>query len=161
MSKVRITDQTRVKGSTDVVWLAIVDPATHAHWHPFITDMTGEHKLDQIRACAVQVGSKPGQTRERCVEYDDHRRIMWMIEEDSSGFGRMVSDWRAGFTLTPDGETTLVTAESIFLPNKLIVRAMAPMIRRKFHRVQRAILAGLRDSVESSRPAVDLGAARV
>jgi hypothetical protein len=156
MSDIRITDQTRVKGSTDVVWLAIVDPATHARWHPFITEIAGQHKLDQIRACVVLVGAKPGRTRERCVEYVDHGRIIWMVEEDSSGFSRMVSDWRAGFTLTTDGDTTLVTAESVFRPNNLIVRAIVPMIRRRFHRAQRAILAGLKDAVESSHTAVDL-----
>lgn len=158
MSDVRITDQTWVNAPTDAVWLAIADPAAHARWHPFVTDITGGHKLDQVRACSVLVGNQPGRTRERCVEHDDHRRIIWAIEEDSSGFSRMVSDWRAGFTLAPNAEATLVTAESIFRPNNLIVRAMVPMIRRKFHRAQRAILAGLKDSIESGRGAVDLSA---
>jgi Polyketide cyclase / dehydrase and lipid transport len=158
MSEVRVADQTRVKAPLEVVWLALKDPVAHARWHPFVTDITGEHELDQVRACAVLVGTKPALTRERCVEHDDHRRIIWAIEEDSSGFSRMVSDWRAGFILAPNGETTLVTAESSFRPNNLIVRAIMPMIRRKFHRAQRAILAGLKDSIESSRCGVDLSA---
>jgi hypothetical protein len=62
----------------------------------------------------------------------------------------MVSGWQAGFALTPSGETTVVTAESTFRPRKVIVRAMLPMIRRKFHQTQRAILGGLKNSVESS-----------
>jgi hypothetical protein len=160
MTVVRITDHACVNGSTDAVWSAIADPAAHARWHPFVTEITGEHALGQIRACAVLVGDKPARTRERCVEYVDHRRIIWAVEEDSSGFSRMVSGWRAGFALTTNGDTTLVSAESIFRPNNLIVRAMLPMIRRKFHRAQRAILAGLNDAIESSRTAVDLSATR-
>jgi hypothetical protein len=150
MSDIRITDQTRVSAASDAVWLAIANPAAHARWHPFVTEITGEHELDQTRACAVLVGGKPGRTRERCVEYDDRRRIVWAIEEDSSGFSKMVSGWRAGFTLTPNGETTLVDAESVFRPKNVIVRAMVPIIRRRFHRAQRAILAGLKDALESA-----------
>jgi hypothetical protein len=150
MSEVRIADHTWVSAPTDAVWMAIVDPATHARWHPFVTEITGEHGLDQIRTCAVLVGGKPGRTRERCVERADHRRIVWAIEEESSGFSRMVSGWRAGFMLAPDGETTLVTAASVFRPKNPIVRAMVPMIRRKFHRAQRAILAGLKDALDST-----------
>jgi hypothetical protein len=36
------------------------------------------------------------------------------------------------------------------------VRAMLPMIRRKFHKTQRSILRGLKDSLESDCPRVDL-----
>jgi uncharacterized protein YndB with AHSA1/START domain len=153
-SEISLTDQMQVDAPIDTVWLAIEDPVAHASWHPFVTEITGEHELGQVRVCAVLVGGRPGRTRERCVEHDEHRRIMWAIEEDSSGFGRMVSGWRAGFTLAPNGETTLVTAESTFRPKKLIVPAVLPMIRRKFHRAQRSILAGLKDAIESSRSGV-------
>jgi carbon monoxide dehydrogenase subunit G len=160
MREIRITDEIRIDAPIDTAWLAIEDPVAHARWHPFVTEITGEHEPDQVRTCAVLVGKKPGRTRERCVEHDDHRRIIWAIEEDSSGFGRMASGWRAGFMLAPSGETTVVTAESSFRPRNLIVRAMLPMIRRKFHQTQRAILGGLKDSVESSRNGVDLSAFR-
>jgi uncharacterized protein YndB with AHSA1/START domain len=160
MSEIRIADEIRIDAPIDAVWTAIADPVAHASWHPFVTEITGGHELGQVRACAVLVGGKPGRTQERCVEHDDHRRIVWAIEEDSSGFGRMASGWRAGFTLTPTGEMTAVTAESTFRPRRLIVRAMLPLIRRKFHRTQRAILADLKDSVESTRRGVDVSASR-
>lgn len=148
MSEIRITDEAGIDAPIDAVWLAIADPAAHARWHPFVTEITGGHDLGQVRVCEVLVGGKPGRTQERCVERDDHRSLIWAIEEDSSGFGRMASGWRAGFTVAPSGETTTVMAESTFRPSNLLARAMLPMIRRKFHQTQRAILGSLKDSLE-------------
>lgn len=150
MSAVRIADEIRVEAPIDAVWPAIEDPAAHARWHPFVTDIAGGHELDHVRTCSVLVGNKQGQTRERCVEHDDGDRIAWKIEEDSTGFGRMVSDWQAGFALAPRDGATIVTAESTFRPNHPLVRAMLPLIRRKFHRTQRAILTGLKASLETT-----------
>jgi hypothetical protein len=73
---------------------------------------------------------------------------MWSVESDSTGFSRMVTDWRTGFSLQPRGAgATLVWAQSLFRP-RLSARLMAPVIRRKFHQTQRAILDGLRQHVE-------------
>ena len=143
MSEVRITDDLRLDAPVDVVWRAIEDPVAHAHWHPFVTEIAGGHELHDIRSCSVQIGKKPGTTRERCVERDERVRIIWAIEEDSTGFARMVSGWRSGFSLSERDGATIVTAESTFRPNNVFVRAMLPMIRRKFHQTQRAILQGL------------------
>jgi hypothetical protein len=150
MSEVRIADEIRVEASIAAVWLAIEDPAAHARWHPFVTDIAGEHGLDDVRTCSVLVGNKQGQTKERCVEHDDGNRIAWKIEEDSTGFAAMVSDWRAGFALVACDGATIVTAESTFRPNNPLVRAMLPLIRRKFHQTQRAILAGLKESLDTT-----------
>jgi hypothetical protein len=73
---------------------------------------------------------------------------MWTVEQDSSGFSRMVSDWRTGFSLEPQGsDTTRVTAQSLFTPRSP-ARLMMPVIRRKFHQTQRAILGGLKQHAE-------------
>ena len=60
----------------------------------------------------------------------------------------MVSDWRSGFSLTEHGGATVGTAYSTFRPNNVLVRATLPMIRRKFHKTQKAILRGLQETVE-------------
>jgi uncharacterized protein YndB with AHSA1/START domain len=132
------------------LWLAIEDPAVHAGWHPFVTRISGEHRLGAHRACDVDLGKRMGQTSERCIAHEAERRIAWRIEEDSSGYLRLVSDWTAGFGLRPEGSATiLVTAESTFRPKSLPVRPMLPLIRRKFHETQRTILGALKDAVES------------
>jgi uncharacterized protein YndB with AHSA1/START domain len=153
MSEVRIADELLLDAPIDAVWDAIDDPATHARWHPFVSAIDGGHKLHEIRSCLVKVGKKEGSTKERCVEREDGARIVWAIEEDSTGFGRMVSGWRSGFSLAERDGATIVTAYSTFRPTNLLVRAMLPMIRRKFHQTQRAILRGLQKAVEGDRKA--------
>jgi uncharacterized protein YndB with AHSA1/START domain len=144
---VRIADELRLDAPIDVVWNAIEDPAAHGRWHPFVTAIAGGHSLHEIRSCSVRLGGKEGATKERCVEREEGTLIAWAIEQDSTGFGRMVSGWRSGFSLAEREGATIVTAESTFRPNNLLVRAMLPVIRRKFHQTQRAILRGLQEAV--------------
>ncbi len=148
MSEVHIADELRIDAPIGVVWHAIEDPAAHARWHPFVSAIAGGHDLHEIRSCSVQVGKKEGLTKERCVERDEGARIAWAIEEDSSGFARMVSGWRSGFSLAERDGATIVTAHSTFRPNNVLVRAMLPLIRRKFHQTQQGILRGLQEAVE-------------
>lgn len=157
MSEVRIEDEVRVAAAPPEVWEAIKDPASHAQWHPFVTEISGEHGLGRVRTCAVIVGKKAGETKERCVEEDHATRISWAVEEDSTGFGRMVSGWSAGFALQQHDGATVVSAYSTFEPNNVLVRAMIPIIRRKFHQTQRAILAGLKESLEAPRDSIGTG----
>jgi uncharacterized protein YndB with AHSA1/START domain len=150
MGEVRIVDEIAVDAPPGALWLAIEDPAVHAGWHPFVTRISGEHRLGARRACDVHLGKRTGQTRERCIAHEAERRIAWRIEEDSSGFLRLVSDWTAGFELGPEGSgTTLVTAESTFRPKTLLVRPMLPLVRRKFHQTHRQILTALKETVET------------
>jgi uncharacterized protein YndB with AHSA1/START domain len=153
MSEVRIADELRLDAPIDVVWRAIEDPAAHARWHPFVSAIEGGHELHEIRSCSVQVGKKGGSTKERCVERQERARIAWAVEEDTTGFGRMVSAWRSGFSLATRGGATNVTAESTFRPNNVLVRAMLPVIRRRFHQTQQALLRGLQEAVEDDRAA--------
>jgi uncharacterized protein YndB with AHSA1/START domain len=147
---VRIVDELVVRAPISDVWAAIKDPVAHAGWHPFLTGIEGEHALAATRACSVDVGGKQGTTRERCVEEERERRIVWAIEEDSTGFSRMVSDWRAGFGLELAGAETRVVAESVFRPRSVLIRIMSPIVKRKFHHAQRAILAGLKNACEET-----------
>lgn len=144
-----IKDEIVVKAPVEQVWKAIEDPTAHAAWHPFLTQITGEHSLGSTRRCDVLVGKKPGKTEERCSTYVRGATIMWTIEQDTTGFSRMVSGWSAGFRLEAQGsDATRVVAESIFTPSTFFSRLLAPMIRRRFHQTQQSILAALKGYVE-------------
>lgn len=144
-----IADEVTISAPIALVWKAIQDPGEHVAWHPFATRIDGEHAPGAVRTCTVQLGRKPGTTRERCTGYDEAAAIMWTMEFDSSGFSRMVADWQAGFRLTAlDPGATRVQAVSQFRPTGPVVRVMMPVIRRKFHQAQRAILDGLRQHAE-------------
>jgi Polyketide cyclase / dehydrase and lipid transport len=149
MRELRIVDEIAVAASAEAVWAAIRDPAAHARWHPFVIRIHGEHRLGATRACEVTIGKRTGETRERCIADDGERRLIWRIEEDSTGFLRLVSDWTAGFELAPHGpENTRVRAESSFRPKSFLVRPMLQIVRRKFHTTQREILGALKQAVE-------------
>jgi len=148
MSEVRIVDELGVAAPIGVVWRAIADPAAHARWHPFVSAIAGGHQLHESRSCSIHVGRRQGTTKERCVEREERARIAWAIEEDSTGFARMVIGWRSGFSLAERDGATIVTAQSTFRPNNMFVRAMLPLIRRKFHQTQQAILRGLQEAVD-------------
>lgn len=150
MAEVRIEDEALIDAPASEVWGAIKDPATHARWHPFVTGIDGEHRLGAIRSCSVIVGKKSGETTERCVEDEEERKISWAIEQDSTGFSRMVSHWRAGFSLEPVDGATRVTAESLFQPKSMLLRLMSPLVTRKFHQAQQLILAALKHAVENA-----------
>ena len=144
-----IIDEVTVGAPLEQVWKAIQDPAEHVAWHPFATRIEGEHAAGAVRSCTVQIGRKPATTVERCTAYENEAVIMWSVEQDSSGFSKMVSGWHTGFTLHPQGlDATRVRAVSRFHPRGPLVRLMLPAIRRKFHQTQRAILGGLQRHVE-------------
>ena len=140
----RLSDTTAINAPAVAVWEAIRSPADHADWHPFVTSIEGGHDLGDVRRCTAEVDGKSGTTRETCTVLDEGTAIAWRIDEDSLGFSRMVSDWNAGFTVEPTDDGTTVTAWSEFQPRRWWVRLMLPMIARKFHGTQRAILDGLR-----------------
>jgi len=144
MRQVEIKDKLAINAGLDTVWAAIKDPSAHAAWHPFLTEIKGKHEAGAERVCSVNLGGKASHTRERCISEQPQQRIVWRIDEDTSGFGRMVSDWTAGFSLAPHNGGTLVTAESAFRPRNPFVRLLLPMVRRKFHHTQKAILEGLK-----------------
>jgi uncharacterized protein YndB with AHSA1/START domain len=149
MRRVEIKDEVVVKANGREVWEAIRDPSLHADWHPFVDSIRGEHAPGASRRCAIRVGKKAGETKEHCTAYDEEQRILWQIDEDSTGFLRLVSDWTAGFVLEPAGSgATRVTAQSVFNRKNPLLVLMLPMIRRKFHQTQQAILVGLKQFVE-------------
>jgi uncharacterized protein YndB with AHSA1/START domain len=154
MRQVEIKDQLAVAAAPAAVWAAIKDPSAHAAWHPFVTEITGAHEAGADRICSVNLGGKASRTREYCIVEQPKQRIIWRIEDDTSGFSRMVSEWTAGFSLTPTDGGTLVTAQSAFRPRNALVRLMMPMVRRKFHQAQKAILAGLKDFTEMGKGVV-------
>jgi hypothetical protein len=98
----------------------------------------------------VAIGRRHGQTKERCVLDDEPTAIAWVVETDATGFGRMVSGWRAGFSLADHGASTAVTAHSSFTPNSPLIRVLLPVVRRRFHHAQRTILHELKRSLEAA-----------
>jgi len=108
-----------------------------------------EHLVLGSHGRALSTPSLPWRFESVTGVHAEERKISWAIEEDSTGFSRMVSDWRAGFSLqTVDGGTRVI-AESAFQPTSMLVRLMSPLVKRKFHHAQTSILAGLKQAAEN------------
>lgn len=150
MPEVRIEDEVLIHAPLSAVWQVIKNPDAHARWHPYIIRITGDHRLGAMRICSVVLGGRPGATQERCIEIeeDEQWRITWAIDDDTSGFSRRVSDWRAGFNLEHREGGTLVTVHSTFRPNNVFVWLVSPWIGFRFHHTQRTILKRLQKFVE-------------
>ncbi len=146
----RLDDRISVRAPVGTVWEAIRDVGTHARWHPFVTRIGGQHALGAVRQCDVQMGATSGHTTERCTAFEPEATISWLIEQDSTGFSRMVTDWTAGFALQQEapGEVVVI-AHSSFRPRNLLARLALPLMRGKFHRTQQAILSSLKQFVEA------------
>lgn len=151
MKNVRIEDEVLISVEPATVWQAITSTEAHARWHPFVTEIKGSHERGAVRACTVKIGRKVGQTSETCVAEEPMKRILWRIDEDSSGFLRMVADWSAGFSLRAGPGGTVVTAQSSFRPRNALWGLLMPLVRRRLHTAQRAILAGLERYAEERR----------
>jgi hypothetical protein len=149
--QIRIEDQRLVDADRGTVWQAIKDTTAHVRWHPYVTAIEGSHELGATRRCTVRLGRTVAHTSERCVVDVALEEITWRIEEDSSGFARMASEWTAGFALRETSTGTIVTARSSFRPRTFVARLLLPVVRRKFHAAQRAILDGLERHAEETR----------
>jgi uncharacterized protein YndB with AHSA1/START domain len=144
-----ISDVLDIDAPVGLVWQALRDPISHAEWHPLVRRIVGDHALGEVRTCEVVLGGKDGQAVERCTTYDEGSAIAWTVQSDTSGFSRMVSDWSSGFRLEQlSDRRTRVTAWSAFRPRTFALRLMLPMVKLKFHRIQREVLGGLRAGVE-------------
>ena len=73
---------------------------------------------------------------------------MWAVEHDSTGFSRMVTDWRRGFSLQPQGPGGHPRASGEPVQAEAAGSLDGAGDPGKFHQTQRAILDGLRQHVE-------------
>jgi hypothetical protein len=84
----------------------------------------------------------------------------WLVQEDSSGVGPHGLDLARWFLDDRASRHDGRRGREYLRAEQCAVRAMVPIIRRKFHRTQRVILAALKQSLETQRHADDLGVRR-
>jgi hypothetical protein len=73
----------------------------------------GRERVGAVRTCDVDFGNKAGTTLERCIESVPNRTLAHLIEDDSFGFSRMLSDFWLSFTLEPENaQTTRLSIET-------------------------------------------------
>ena len=143
-------DEIVVKASRETIWRILTDTARLPEWAPMVKHTNGiQETLDAVRQCDVEFDGRPGKVTERCCEFRPHERIAWVMEQDSFGFSRMLSDFGFGFTLIPlDGSTRLIN-DSFWQPKHLLASLMSRfMMRPKIRRIRQQVLRNLKQLAE-------------
>ena len=85
---------------------------------------------------------KTHEIKDRCVEDGESQPISWAIKQGSTGFSRMVPDWRTGFALEPREGSTVVRADSAFRPKNAVIRLTRRSCGASFTRHSSRSLSG-------------------
>jgi len=117
----------------------------------------GRERGGAVRTCDVDFGGKAGTTVECCIESVPNRTLAHLIEDDSFGFSRMLSDFWFSFNLEPESDQeTRVSIETHYDPKGIRGRLMsALMAKRQFRRVRESALENLTQLAESAGRAGD------
>ena len=146
---------TSVDAPVEVVYALFMDNEALPDWAPVVDEVLTEDGGDEsgvgcTRTCAVTMDGRSGTMVERCVEAIPDTRASFVVDDDSFGIGKMLSDY--GFTAhfasrLPDG--TSVRIETFYTPVNPIAALLNRLImRRRFAAVVDALLAGLRTTAE-------------
>lgn len=149
-------DEVVVNATPQRIWESLEDSTCLPEWMPMVKRTTGKREMvGAVRECDVQIDGRDGRVIERCVEHSPYHRIAWVLQEDTFGFSKMLSDFGFSFTLEPLGaNTTLLRNETYYRPEGLLASLMSVlMMRRKFRRVRQAALANLKRRAEGPRSA--------
>jgi uncharacterized protein YndB with AHSA1/START domain len=138
------------------IWPVLCDSSLLSEWVPAVTGVLEHAPREQpgaSRRCSVLLGGREGFMVERCVEAVAERRLRYVVDDDSFGFGRMLDDYSFTLELTPDGASrTTVTLRTFYAPRGRFARVLnALVLKRRFARVREEILAGLSRFMEENR----------
>ncbi len=154
-SKLQGRSEIVIEAPPERIWAILEDSAANLPrlW-PMVKncEIDGRERVGAVRTCDVEFAGRDGQTIERCIESVPNRKLAHVIEDDSFGFTRMLSEFWFSFLLDPeDSETTRVRCETHFEPNGLKGRLMsALMIERTFREVRETALRNLKQLAEDA-----------
>ena len=121
---------------------AIEGAEAHARWHPFATSPANTAWEQPGRAQSSS--AKTHEIKDRCVEDGEsqtdqlgHRARLDRLQSHGPRLAhRLRARAREG--------STVVRADSAFRPKNAVIRLTAPIVRRKLHQTQQAIVVGLK-----------------
>jgi uncharacterized protein YndB with AHSA1/START domain len=129
------------------VFAVIADPARLPSWIPAVRGVAAPKKfaLDARATLEIDDGRHRGQVVLRCTELVPGRKVAALVEHDSVGFGRWITDLSFAIVLvgTPRGETR-VRLEAAFSAKGLVGWALsAGALKRRFAAAWEEALVGL------------------
>jgi uncharacterized protein YndB with AHSA1/START domain len=150
-----------VDADVPAVWEVLADSRLLPRWAPVVDDVTacapGGEAVGEVRHCTARLAGRSGRMVERCVELVPHRRIAYVVDEESFGMRRMFDDYGFALELEPmPGGRSRVTLHTHYTPRNTIYALMnATLMRGRFAAVCEQLLGGLRSFVEAERQAAN------
>ena len=147
-----------VEATPGAVWAVLADSKLLPRWAPIVDEVTacatdGE-ALGEVRQCTARIAGRTGRMVERCVEFAPHRRIAYVVDEESFGMRRMFDHYGFALDLEPaPAGGTRVTLQTHYSPRTALYAVFnATVMRRRFAAACEDLLAGLKSFTESSPP---------
>lgn len=118
-----------------VIW-AIIENNTHLPgWVPSVRSVDPPDSIEKagsIRQCQVDMGGQKGYIVEKCIERNDENRLVYRVEDDSLGLGKMCKN--LGFSIglqSVNAKSTKVKLETFADPANLIARILIPLVLKR------------------------------
>lgn len=156
MSKAPVQDtwEILVDAPAADVWAVLDDSANLPRWCPFMVKDTtgGKESMGATRECTIENGGRSGRVKERCIDYQPERRIMWTMDEDTLGITRMLEGFAFGFSLERlEDQRTRVTFEQRWRARTLLAKLLVPLVmRRQMAKTNERLLGYLKQYVEGA-----------
>ncbi|MDZ4716149.1 MAG: SRPBCC family protein [Cytophagales bacterium] len=151
MSKLQARNEATINAPISSVWAIITDIKLLGKINPGVISATGRmDKQGETRTCEMENQGKKGTMTEKLVELVHEQKIVWAIESDTMGMGKMLKDPRFCFSLEKIGDSkTKIVNESYYEPANLMVRIMnALMMKTKMGEIQGQILSNIKSIAE-------------
>ncbi len=149
-------DEIMIAASASRIWEILEDPLLIPRWNPMVRKVSvpdGQHEHEgAVRKCEVEFGSRKGRVTEKCVEFQANRKLMHVLEADTLGMDRMLSDFAFSANLSPAGDGgTLLRLETYYRPKGALARVMNFLLMRpSFGKTRRLMLKGLKNLCEAA-----------
>ncbi|NNF58879.1 MAG: SRPBCC family protein [Rhodothermaceae bacterium] len=138
----------RIAAPVEAVWAALADIGSIADWNPgVVASHTTSAQTDGLGASRYCDLGRAGDLHEEVVAWEPERKLTLRITDSTLPFESTDIE----FTLRPDDDGTVVTVAPVYALKygplgRLLDRLM---VRRTYERGMEALLAGLKQHVES------------
>jgi len=144
-------DEIIILASKEEIWSVLIDTPALYEWMPIVKHSDGTKEcLNAVRSCDVDFEGRKGKVHERCVLFEENKRIGWGMEYDTLGFSKMFNDYGFSFDLEEiNPMATKVINKGYSTPKNIFASLMnLLMMKKKASQIRKTALQGLKKLAE-------------
>lgn len=137
--------------SKEKIWDILTDGSVLSRWMHIVKHTTSKQEcLHAVRSCDVEMNGKMGKVRERCVVFEEHKKIGWEMEYDTFGFSKMFNNYGFSFELEPvSNSATKVVNKGFYDPKNFAISLINTLfMKRKSAHIRTTALNNLKQLAE-------------